>query len=91
MSESETRSATLTEDDYTDDMTRISHLLDGIFNGDAQGDDRESGFILLVFPFNSAQGRTYYVSNGADRKDVVVLLKEMIARFEGQPEVQGTA
>jgi hypothetical protein len=31
------------------------------------------------------------MSNGADRKDVVTLMKEMIARFEGQPEVAGKA
>jgi hypothetical protein len=31
------------------------------------------------------------VSNGADRQDVVTLMKEMIARFEGQPEVTGRA
>ena len=30
-----------------------------------------------------------FISNGADRRDLVVLFKEMIARFEGQPEVQG--
>jgi hypothetical protein len=31
------------------------------------------------------------MSNGADRRDVVTLMKEMIARFEGQPEVSGKA
>jgi hypothetical protein len=29
--------------------------------------------------------------DGADRKDIVTLFKEMIARFEGQPEMKGTA
>ena len=29
--------------------------------------------------------------NGAKREDIVTLMKEMIARFEGQPEMKGTA
>lgn len=36
-------------------------------------------------------GRCNYISNGADRNDVVVLMKEMIARFEGQPKMSGRA
>jgi len=50
--------------------------------------------LLMVFPyeeFNAGDTRCNYISNGADRKDVVVLMKEMIARFEGQPEMKGTA
>ena len=31
-----------------------------------------------------------YISN-ADRADVVTLLKEQLARFEGQPEMKGSA
>jgi hypothetical protein len=31
------------------------------------------------------------MSNGADRRDIVTLMKEMIARFEGQPELKGQA
>ena len=49
--------------------------------------------MLLVFPFNESGDTTgercNFISNGADRKDIVVLFKEMIARFEGQPETKG--
>jgi hypothetical protein len=31
------------------------------------------------------------MSNGAAREDIVTLMKEMIARFEGQPEMEGRA
>jgi hypothetical protein len=55
------------------------------------GGKRTVGFVLLVFPFNSTDGRCNYISNGADRKDIVVMLKEQIARFEGQPEMLGRA
>ena len=48
----------------------------------------------MVYPFGnlaSGDARCNYISNGADRKDVVALMKEMIARFGGQPEMKGNA
>lgn len=78
--------------EYHDMMNGVARGLDDVFNGDAKGADRKTGFVLLVFPFGTADGgRCNFISNGADRKDVVTLMKEMIARFEGQPEMKGTA
>lgn len=52
---------------------------------------KRNGFVLLVFPFGAEEGkRCNYVSN-AERKDIISLLKEMTARFEGQPEQSGRA
>lgn len=77
---------------YHDLMNAVAGGLDSVFNGDARGAERETGFVLLVFPFGHAEGsRCNFISNGADRKDVVALMKEMIRRFEGQPEMKGTA
>jgi hypothetical protein len=77
---------------YHDMMQSVARGLDEVFNGDAKGADRETGFVLLVFPFGEADGsRCNFISNGADRRDVVTLMKEMIARFEGQPEQSGRA
>lgn len=77
---------------YHDMMNGIAGALDHAFNSDAKGADRETGFVLLVFPFGDAEGsRCNFISNGADRKDIVILMKEMIARFEGQPEMSGHA
>jgi hypothetical protein len=45
----------------------------------------------MVFPFGDRTGRCNYISNGADRRDIVTLMKEMIGRFEGQPEMKGRA
>jgi hypothetical protein len=59
--------------------------------GDAQGKDRKTGFVLLVFPFGAQEGRCNYISNGADRRDIVTMMEEQIARFEGQPEMKGRA
>lgn len=72
-------------------MNDVAMTLDQVFNGDAKGAARETGFVLLVFPFGAKDGRCNYISNGADRRDIVVMLKEQIARFEGQPEISGRA
>lgn len=78
-------------------MNKIGRILDQAFNGDAKGEDRKNGFVLIVFPFVEAEfaragqeGRANYISNAA-REDVVVMLKEQIKRFEGQPEMKGHA
>jgi len=71
-------------------MNTLAHTLDELFNGDARGDDRKNGFILMVFPFHGADGRANYISN-AQRADIVTMLKEQLARFEGQPEMTGRA
>lgn len=80
------------QDEYRHQMQAVARGLDEIFNGDAKGAERKAGFVLLVFPFGDADGaRCNFISNGADRRDIVALFKEMIARFEGQPEQQGRA
>lgn len=83
------------EDAYKVQMQELARVLDRIFNGKLQGKDRPTGFVLMVFPFDEigpeGQHRCNYISNGADRRDIVLLMKEMIARFEGQPEMTGRA
>jgi len=81
------------EDQYRKDMNELAYILDQMFNGDTAGrkGERSTGFVLLVFPFGEKEGRCNFISNGADRKDVVCMFKEMIARFEGQPELKGSA
>jgi hypothetical protein len=79
------------DEKYRQMMNDVARALDDIFNGGAKGPDRTTGFVLLVFPFGSEDGRCNYISNGADRDDIVVLLKEQIKRFEGQPDISGSA
>ena len=79
------------EEAYRAQMNAVAAGLDEMFNGTKRGDARETGFVLLVFPFGSTGGRCNFISNGADRRDIVTLFKEMIARFEGQPDVTGRA
>lgn len=77
------------EKQYSESMNSIAQALDAIFNEDIE--IRKTGFVLLVFPLNEKEGRCNFISNGANRKDLVCLFKEMIARFEGQPEIRGNA
>jgi hypothetical protein len=83
------------EAQYHEKMVAIAQTLDELFNGKVGGPGRETGFVLMVFPFDEVapggQGRCNYISNGADRRDIVTLMREMIARFEGQPEAKGRA
>lgn len=67
---------------YIEKMQVLAAFLDEEFNGDKHGDARSTGFVMLVFPFGDDSGRCNYISNGADRKDIVKLFKEQIKRFE---------
>jgi hypothetical protein len=79
------------EGQYQATMNAVARALDEMFNGDARGKERETGFVLLVFPFGEKEGRCNYISNGADRQDIITLMKEQIRRFEGQAEQKGHA
>lgn len=72
------------EDRYREQMASVARGLDAVFNGAKTGADRDVGFLLLVFPFGEQEGRCNYISNGADRRAVLELLKEQAARFEEQ-------
>jgi hypothetical protein len=78
------------EDEYHAKMNALAAAIDTLFNGEVPKDQRKVGFVLLVYEFGAGEGRCNYISN-AQREDVVVLLKEQLARFEGQPEMTGRA
>lgn len=69
--------------EYIAQMNRLAALIDKFFNGDAKGHDRKVAFLLLVSEFGDAK-RCNYISNG-ERRDMVAMMKETTARFEGQP------
>lgn len=73
------------EEEYRTMMNGVARGLDEVFNGDLRGHARKVGWCLIIFNFGDGPGRANYISN-ADRADVVVLLKEQLARFEGMPE-----
>lgn len=82
------------EGDAADAMQIIAGVLDGVLNKDIS--DGKYGFVLLVFERDEdalkgeTGSRTNYVSN-CQRQDVIAALKEVTARFEGQPKVEGRA
>ena len=84
------------EEEYREKMAALARLIDEFFNGRAlpgiPAAKKQTGFVLMVFPFEEVkgEGRCNYISN-AQREDIVIMLKEQIKRFEGQPEVRGTA
>lgn len=72
-------------------MNALAKGIDDVLNGPAPpGEARRTGFILMVFPFDGHAGRCNYVAN-ARRDDVVVLLREQLARFEGRAGPAGSA
>jgi hypothetical protein len=79
------------EQKFRDKMNDLAKALDQIFNGERRGADRKVGFVLLTFEYGEKEGRCNYISNGADRKDIVTLMKEQIRKFEGQPDMTGRA
>jgi hypothetical protein len=74
------------EEEYHDKMKAIAQGIDEFFNGDGP---KKIGYVLMTFNFED-EGRCNYMSN-ADRRDIITLMKEMLARFEGQPEIKGRA
>lgn len=68
--------------EYREQMQGVAAALDYAFNGDAKGAERTVGFVLLVFPYGDNEGRCNYISNGADRADIVKLLREQANRFD---------
>lgn len=79
------------DDEITDEfralMKKVAGGLDQIFNGGK--DYKDVCFVLLSCHFDTTD-RVNYISNGR-RSDIIVMLKELLARFEGQPEQSGTA
>jgi len=76
---------------YREQMNAIARGLDEVLNPGLKGGAKKVGFVLLLFEYGSHEGRANYISNGADRGDIVNLFKEQIKRFEGQPDLKGHA
>lgn len=77
--------------DPKDIMQAIAGALDDNLNGPCINGKREgnTGFVVLLFDMNAIDGTEInYVSN-TERASTLVALKELVARFEGQPVQQG--
>jgi hypothetical protein len=61
--------------------------IDKILNGnDVEHDKslRKNGFVLLIFPYDREDARCNYISNGAQRADIIQMFKDQIKHFEEQ-------
>lgn len=66
----------------------LAAFLDSFLNGELQGEARKTGFILMMFPFGDVPGRrANWITNGADKNEIVRLMKETISRFEMQNSI----
>jgi hypothetical protein len=75
---------------YQAEMKALACGLDELLNGPpVPGEPRTTGFVLMVFELTNHGGRCNYISN-ARREDIVVLLREQLGRFTGNPDTQGT-
>lgn len=78
------------QEEHQQQMKALATAIDELLNLDRS--NRTVGFVLLVYPLNSSErsDRINYLSNSR-REDVLVALKELVARFEGRameaPEV----
>ena len=71
----------------TSAMYDASSYIDVIFNGKIKGALRPVGFVLLAFNKDDATKVNY--SSNCERRDMIVAMKEILARMEGQPAIIG--
>ncbi|WP_309086425.1 hypothetical protein [Chelativorans sp.] len=70
-------------------LNKIAGGIDRSFNGEVR--PKKVGFALLLFEFGKVEaGRMNWISN-ADRRDMIVALKEMVAQLEGRAGPAGRA
>ena len=69
------------EERYVEQMKALSRGLDELFNGESLGEARQTGFVLLVFPFGDEAGRCNYISN-ARGEDVLTMMRGQVKRLE---------
>lgn len=74
-------------------MAALDHAVNGPKpEGATDPSWRKVGLVLFTFPFGDASGLANYVSNGADRADMIKFLRETADRFERQlAEADNTA
>jgi hypothetical protein len=68
------------EKEYIEMMQMLAREIDKLFNHDLKGANRETGFILIVFPFGE-KGRCNYISN-AQTNDVIEMLRDQANGLE---------
>ena len=69
----------------------LAGYVDALLNSKDWRNERNVGFALLFFPLGEPnETNVNYVGN-CERETMLVALKELVARWEGQPKVSGRA
>jgi hypothetical protein len=80
--------------EFRDTMNALAAGIDDILNGPRPRTGprvKRAAFVLLTAEFGKYEGgQVNYISNGA-RDDMVAMLKELLARFEGRHQEGGRA
>lgn len=66
----------------------LAKYVDTLLNG---AGPRNVGFSLLFFPLGEPNGTNVNYVGNCQRAEMLVALKELVARWEGQPRVKGRA
>lgn len=66
----------------------LAGYVDVLLNGNR---GRTVGFALVFFPLGEPDRTLVNYVGNCERADMLVMLKEIVARWEGQPEQRGTA
>jgi hypothetical protein len=65
-------------------MQGLASGIDSVLNGNAKGEAKKYGFVLLVAEFgNTEGGQVNWVSNG-ERESMLTMTREYLARAEGR-------
>lgn len=79
------------QSEYRQQMNRLAEILDCHLNGTLPGPARKVAFVLIMAETGKIEGgRVNYISNG-HRADMVAMLRELLARFEGRYAGEGVA
>lgn len=77
------------QQEHREIMNGLAHAIDELFN--LPGLPKKVGFVLLTAEFGKIDGgRVNYISNG-ERTDMLAMMKELTARFEGRYQEGGAA
>jgi hypothetical protein len=71
-------------------MNKVTDELDGFFNPGVAREDRQTGLVLIVYPFSAGQGQVHIGTNGADEEEVVMIMRKMVEHYD-QRQVTDTS
>jgi hypothetical protein len=72
----------LTQQSNREVLDTVVSELDGFFNKGKPREDRDVGFVLIVYPFVADQGTVNIGTNGATEEEVANLMRNMLKHYD---------